>query len=298
MNQNICAPGRYDAKNNTCFSIEQLVEMAKGYNRYISKNFLKPNSKSPSKLELIKISENKPYLLREIKRRFDKECGDDEMCLTQQAFMNEIVKEMHDDILYETIRPPGPPGNTDWLSTTEIELVLKQYQNVYPNFEFVGAVPLDCNDLSFCQLYKLDFDKYLSRGKKYLGVVFNYDKHGQNGSHWVSLFIDLKGEIDYCDSMGQAPIQNINTVINQFLDYYKKKNRRDAIYKSNSKPYQLDSSECGVYSCNFIIRRLAGESFEHVIKNSLNFEEINSCRNVYFSNGSSKYEVHKYCDPK
>ena len=65
----------------------------------------------------------------------------------------------------------------------------------------------------------------------------------------------------------------------------------------NKNKYQRDKSECGVYSCNFIIRSLAGESFEEATNKFLDFKNINSCRNAYFSNRPSKYEPHELCDP-
>ena len=35
-----------------------------------------------------------------------------------------------------------------------------------------------------------------------IGIVFNLDKHDQEGSHWVSMFIDLKRDgIYYFDSL-------------------------------------------------------------------------------------------------
>lgn len=290
MDTNICAPHKYDSDNKTCFSTEQLLEMARAYNRYLTKTKLLPNKTTKNiSSDLIKIKTDKPYLLHELLSRFETVC-DSEVCLTKQSFMNEIVKEMRDEFENDTFRHEGPSDPTEWLNTTDIGKIVKQYEKIYPNFKFLGAVPLNCNDLSFCSLYKLDYNDYVKKNIKYLGMVFNHDRHGETGSHWVSLFIDIpKGEINYCDSTGKNPIANINDVIKQFISYHEKKTGKKAIYKYNTKPYQKDASECGVYSANFIIRRLAGENFDTTIKDSLDFREINSCRNVYFRNKPSKY---------
>jgi len=274
------------------------MEMAGAYNRYLTKNALRPNNSRISKSDdFIQIKNNKKYLLSELIKRFEKTCGNDELCITKQTFMNELVKEMRDEIIEETFRATGPNDPSEWLSTFDIDNILTQYQNVYSDFLYLGAVPLDCGNLSFCSLYQVDFDKYYKDGTNYLGVVFNLDKHGQPGSHWVALYVDLKnGEINYCDSNGKGPLDDVVTIIDQFRDYYKKRTDKHAVYQFNKIPYQKDGSECGVYSSNFIIRRLSGEKFENIVQNYLTFKDINSCRNVYFNNKTSKYQPHPKCD--
>ena len=295
---NICAPHKYDPNNKTCFTIEQLLEMANAYNRYLVKNNFSPQ-KNHINANLIKIKKDKSYLLKELLSRFKNICQDDQVCLTKQSFMNEIVKEMHDEFSNHTFRPVGPADPTQWLGTSDIDYILKQYEKIHPQFLFLGAVPLDCNDYSFCQLHQLDFDEIQNNGKKYVGIIFNHDKYGQPGSHWVALYIDfLKGEINYADSTGKEPVGNIKTIIQDFNDYFQKKYHKKPLYTYNNIKYQKDNSECGIYSINFIIRRLSGEKFESVIKNSLSFKEINSCRNVYFRNMPSSHKPVSLCDPK
>ncbi|BCS83220.1 putative thiol protease [Cotonvirus japonicus] len=296
---NNCAPGGYDNKNKTCFSLQQLIEMAKAYNRYVSKTKLNPQKNyNFGKAGLIDIKSDKKYLLSQFKDRFDKVCRGNEICLTQQAFMNEIVGDMYQEISTETFRVEGPDKSQEWLSSKDIDGIMKQYEKIYPNFKFLGAVPSNCDEVSICSLYNLNFDKFFNEGINYLGIIFNHDKFGQPGSHWVSMFIDINnGKLYYCDSSGSLPIGNINKIIKLFSNYYKKKTNEDIIYKHNKKSYQKDGSECGVYSCNFIIRMLSGETFENIINNPLTFQEINSCRNVYFRNETSKFSKNKLCDP-
>jgi hypothetical protein len=300
METNVCAPHKYDRENNTCFTLDQLVEMASAYNRYLTKNKLNPNPKPHfENAKLIDIKSNKKYLLLEFKKRFEKICNNDEICLTRQAFMNHIVKEMKEDIINNTFRPKGPNDPKEWLSTYDINNIMAQYEKIYPKFGYFGAVPLNCNELTFCSLYKLDFDQYAKNGTEQFGIIFNLDRHGEAGSHWVAMFIDIiNGEIYFCDSNGKPPIDNILSIIKQFTDYYKNKTGKNATYQYNTVPYQKDSSECGIYSCNFLIRKLAGETFDEIVNNPLSFQEINSCRNVYFRNTSSKFPAHSKCDPK
>ncbi len=300
MNANMCAPNQYDKENDTCFRIEVLMEMAAGYNRYNYKKKSYPGQKiTLSEEDFIQIKPDKKFLLGEFKKRFEKVCGDDQLCWTQQSYMNEVVNEMREEILNDTFRPLGPNDPTEWLDTEQINKVMTQYEKIYPKFMFLKAVPADCSQLSFCPLYKLDFDDLRKNGIEQVASVMNLDKHGQPGSHWVALFIDIaKGEIYLCDSVGKSPKKEIEKTINDYITYHKNRTGKDPVYEYNKIPYQKDKSECGVYSTNFIIRKLSGESFNDIVTKSLKFEEINSCRNAYFRNKSSKYPVHPKCDPR
>uniref|UniRef100_A0A6C0C8M1 Ubiquitin-like protease family profile domain-containing protein n=1 Tax=viral metagenome TaxID=1070528 RepID=A0A6C0C8M1_9ZZZZ len=300
MSNNKCAPSRYNAKYDTCFGDREIIEMSKAYNRYIAKQKLAPKRVDNfENVTFIEINNNIKSLLSQLKKRFANVCGGDEQCISKQEFMNQLVLKEMREYIDDSFRPVGPADPKEWLGTDDINAILDQYKGLYPNFMFLGAVPLDCNDLSFCSLYKIDFEEYVKNNVDKLGVVFNLDKYGEEGSHWVGLYIDIKkGEIYFCDSIGKKPIENINAVIDSFLKYYKNKTGKDAVYKYNAKRYQRDGSECGVYSCNFIIRKLAGEDFESITENYLDFAGINSCRNVYFSNQPSNFSPNPLCEPK
>jgi hypothetical protein len=302
MENNICAPNKYDATNQTCFTLNQLLELAGAYNRFVAKKILhpKPNKQLP-KLKLINIKPEKKYLLNELHDRFLNVCDHNELCWTKQEFMNEIVSKEYRDDIVGSLRPEGPTKPNEWLSTADIDQIMEQYEKVYPDFKFLGAVPSDCDKWKFCSLHhtKLNFDQLLKDKIKRLGIVFNHDVHGEPGSHWVAMYINIpKGQIFYCDSTGKEPIGRIKDVIGGFGDYYKNKWGKKIDYQINLNAYQTDSSECGIYSCNFLIRLLNGETFEHIISRPLKFDEINSCRNVYFSNRPiKKKKGNKLCDP-
>jgi hypothetical protein len=291
---NYCAPGKYDSKNNTCFSFEQIVELCKAYNIYITKF----SSINPGIIvDPITIKNDKSQLLYELKKRFEKVCQD-ELTITKQDFMNELVMEMRSDIENNTFRINGPENPIEWLNNFDIISIMKQYESSHPHFIFLGAVPADCHEIETCGLYGDIYEK-IKKKHNNIGVVFNLDRSGQSGSHWVGIFIDTKkGKIYYCDSNGKPPNSSIQKFIDIFLECHYNKYGEKAEYACNSNKYQKDKSECGVYSCNFIIRMLSGESFESVINNPLTFTEINSCRNVYFYNNPSKHTPDFYkCDP-
>ena len=43
-----------------------------------------------------------------------------------------------------------------WLSTTDINAVMKQYERMYDNFAFFGPVPVDCPNGITCELTYLN----------------------------------------------------------------------------------------------------------------------------------------------
>ena len=293
-----CAPGKYDKKHNTCFDIDQLMLMAQAYNRFLTKNHFNPSNVKKVDSGLIEIKRDKYFLLLQFKKIFDNVCKESQECWSNQEFMNQIVDEMKNDIINNTFRPIGPTNPNEWLSTSDINNIMYQYQNIYSDFIFLGAVPLNCDDFEFCALHRLKFADYEKKRIKQLAIIFNLDRYGEPGSHWVALYMNLSnGEICFCDSNGKQPVDNINNIINNFKKYFKNKTGKNATCHVNIKSYQKDGSECGVYSCNFIIRKLAGESFDSIIKNSLSFKQINSCRNIYFRNGTSIHDPTLGCDP-
>ena len=52
----------------------------------------------------------------------------------------------------------------------------------------------------------------------------------------------------------------------------------------NKIRHQFSNSECGVYSMNFIIRLLHGETFDTIVENVTKDEAMNACRGAYFRN--------------
>ena len=50
----------------------------------------------------------------------------------------------------------------------------------------------------------------------------------------------------------------------------------------NKVRHQFKNSECGVYSVNFILRILKGETFDYICNNITSDDQINECRKFYF----------------
>ena len=47
------------------------------------------------------------------------------------------------------------------------------------------------------ELCKFSLKKQLSKGKQKTGIIFNTDPHYKEGSHWISLFINIQNNKGY-----------------------------------------------------------------------------------------------------
>tara|TARA_B100000963_G_C22560742_1_gene641199 strand:- start:122 stop:1330 length:1209 start_codon:yes stop_codon:yes gene_type:complete len=202
-----CAPGKGDSIS--CFSLKSLERIATHWN-------------SQNKNNLIKLSQNKLVLWKRIKEKMRtiSKCPD-EWCWLDTDLLKNIKDK---DILEKSFRPkmpfPWKKNIETWLNTLDIANVLEQYPFKFKDFEFIGPVPLDFDkklDVGQCvvnELCNLNIETLHKKGKTKLGIVFNFDPHTQNGSHWVALFADFnKGGIYYFDSYGYKPLKEIGRLL-------------------------------------------------------------------------------------
>ena len=290
-----CAPSKkYDGVS--CFTIESLIRMAIAYNYKCHKT----KQGTP-----IKIYENKKYLVKELTNALKQVCND-QLCWVEQDF----IKELNDaEINANTFRPKITQGRFNWLNTTNINEVMDQYQKVYKDFKFLGAVPMDFDDIPSYGIRNMNFDDLKSKGIDRLGIVFNLDESWQRGSHWVSMFADLKkNQVYYFDSYGTKPKKKVKNFVNRIATWLynrnykqkttelsesaiedsfmgKNKNHIESALKNieyNKVRHQFKNSECGVYSINFILRLLKGETFDYITNNITSDDQINECRPFYY----------------
>ena len=208
--QQYCSP---DKRNNTstCLEFDSLIKIANQFNK---------NKKNKNKIDTK--TKDKELLWNSIQSNIlDKSCNKD-YCLLK----NKDIQSINDSkIFFETFLPEHPKEWIDnpraWLSTLDINYVLLQYQLKYPNFQYMGAVPIDFDTklLGSCiseELCKLNLKRLLKKGINKIGVVFNLDSHDKPGSHWVSLFADLEnGGVYFIDSVGMSPADEIHRLMNR-----------------------------------------------------------------------------------
>ena len=73
---------------------------------------------------------------------------------------------------------------------------MKQYEKKYPKFDFIGPSPIDYDkhlaygECVWEELCEFSLKKSLSEGKTQIGIIFNLDKHNEDGSHWIAMYIN------------------------------------------------------------------------------------------------------------
>ena len=271
----------------SCMDLSVLKRIAIAHNKWVEKE--KDINFRYIDMDAVKETENhreyKIYLLKELSDIYKKKCTS-QLCWLDQKFMK--YTDMDKKKLRRLYRPIGPKGKFEWLKTSQIHdsiIDLELYDN---EFVFIGAVPMDFYTMPYSKLqYPLldkirenDFDYFVNKNKFKIGLVVNLDTHNMPGSHWVSVFIDLKkGYIYFYDSCAGAPDEEIKLLCDEIKKYVISKNiNKKNIINYNKTRHQFKDTECGVYSINFIMRMIRGDSFETIISQGIDDDKMNRCR--------------------
>ena len=86
-------------------------------------------------------------------------------------------------------------------------------------------------------------------------LVVNTQKISQPGEHWVGIYVKNANDIEYFDSFGEPP----NNEIQKFTKNFKN-------IKINSKKLQSDfDNSCGPFVIYFIVQRSRGKKFDTIV---------------------------------
>ena len=272
-----CHPGiKNTVKEDSCFTPEILMTI-----------FEKYNQKNPTN----KIAKTTPKeIWQELKTRLQ--------CAKEECWLNQLDDStMREQIKTHIFAPKHPPewkDNPDeWLSNYDIFEVAKQYESTYPEFKIIGPTTIDFDTKRQDQngkcvledLCHFSLESFIKAKKTKIGIVFNLDRHYESGSHWVSMFIDIKNRfIFYFDSADNtippeiwkktrrdnssisasisastsAPSPLVNRIIAQGKQL--KNPIHFKFYNNRGVRHQNGNTECGMYSLFFIITMLTGKS--------------------------------------
>lgn len=239
-----CAPST-EKKDYTCYSDSALVKM---------KNLW--NSRHPDS----KINTDSTYeIWKQLKLNMQDVCDVESCWLKQQFIANDVDKELSS----YTFTPKSPKSwsknPTEWLSSIDIESVMKQYEKTYKCFDFIGPSPIDFDTRTMygkCvwdELCNFSLKSHIKKGKNKIGFIFNTDPHYLNGSHWISLFINIKKRfIFFFDSNGDPAPKEIDVLVKRIIQQAKELNI-DLTFKQNAPfEHQFENTECGMYSLYFL----------------------------------------------
>jgi hypothetical protein len=241
----------------------------------------------------VPINSNDPKEIWEIMKENMKNVCNKESCWLKQKFVKgQLNKELELSFAPESPKEWKKNPNA-WLSSIDIIKVMKQYEDAYKCFEFIGPSPIDYDthklygECVWEELCHFSLADQIKNGKVKIGVIFNLDPHNLGGSHWVSLFINVKKKtIYYFDSAGEK----IPTQIYKFVETVKaegKKLKEPINFEFDQNypiEHQYGDTECGVYSIYFIVHMLDDEiSGEYLKTHILKDEYMEKFRKVYFN---------------
>jgi hypothetical protein len=256
----ICSPivQQKTVFENTCMSIDAIQEIKKEYNKNIDKSR--------------HINTNNPYDIWNILNERFTNCSDSsnkDVCWLNQLKNKQISKKIKEYIFVPKSPFTWVKNPNEWLSNYDILTVLKQYENAYPNFKTIDPSPIDFDTKIYnkCvtpELCDFSLSMYLKNKITKIGIVFNLDKHTGKGSHWVSLFIDIKDKfIFYFDSNGSEIPPEIIILKDRIIQQGKSHGIHFRFYNNVNNQHQKGNSECGMYSLFFIITMLTGNIQEY-----------------------------------
>lgn len=273
----MCSPNPY--KNNfSCFTNNTLFKMKNKW------NMRHPDSKIRSM--------NPKKIWDELKNKMSGTCYQESCWLKESFSGGELKYELN-----KTFAPEAPRSwslnPTEWLSSEDITNVMQQYEKSYKCFNFLGPSPIDYDshkaygECVWEELCNFNLQEQINNNINKIGIIFNLDPHYKGGSHWVSMFINIKkGWIMYFDSGGD-PIPNqlmkfVNKVISQGVQL---KNSIHFKFDQNyPKEHQKYDTECGMYSLYFIIYMLKDKHTKEYFKtHTIPDKKMEEFRKIFFN---------------
>ena len=220
-----------------------------------------------------------------------------ERCWLEKSPMNSDKKKIIQDYYFRPAMPKSWSKDPDeWLDSNNIKDVIKQYEDIYPEFKFFGTNPIDfaapdpytegaakegkCIEDAIC---KMKLNRLSDEGKTKLGFIYNLDPSNKGGSHWIASFTDIPAHRTYYfDSYGMKPPAQIARFMRSLtLQDPKMK------LEYNSRRFQFGDSECGMYSIYFLISMLEGDSFKQFCRRAPNDSVMLKLRTILFNSLSA-----------
>ena len=274
-----CSPKEKNKINSfSCYTNDSLYKLRDQWNKRHSNKIIKTND--PKEIHSMLSS----YL--------------NNVCKTESCWLkqNKDFGKISEDII-DSFAPESPSewktNPNEWLSSVDIDKVMNQYEKAYKCFEFIGPSPIDFDtktshgECVWNELCNFSLANQIKKGKNKIGIIFNTDPHNKSGSHWISLFINIKKKIIcFFDSVGTKPSKEIMKLVNRIIDQGHKLNPKInfKFENNNGVEHQYKNTECGIYSLFFIIHMLQDKTSENFYKTHIiNDGQIQNYRKIYFN---------------
>ena len=272
-----CAPKGKKRKvlGFTCYTADALHKLKSGW-----------NARHPDR----RIETNKPReIWQRLKYVMSKTCANEACWIRHQCMKNDLDH----GALLENFAPEAPREwkrkPSEWLTTVDIQEVMRQWERAYPRFAFLGPSPSDYgthklfDECVWEELCKFSLANFRRKGKTSIGVIFNLDPHYKPGSHWVALFIDIKKHaIYYFDSYAEEAPPSIMKFVREVQQQAKRAGTPFS-FRQSERRHQYSDSECGMYSMFFILQMLHGKTFDAFQKVRVPDKTMRKLRKLYFN---------------
>lgn len=216
-------------------------------------------------------------------------------CNDQQCLLNHTMKSNIKTNFFAPFSPKkweDKKNKSVWLDSLDIIRVMKQYEETYPHFDFLGPSPMDfdARPSSRCvwpELCELSIKKHLKMKHRQIGIIFNTDPHYKEGSHWVCMFIDLEQNyILYFDSTGVTPPREITALIDRVVEQCRELNKPMKVV-NNRKKHQYSNSECGMYALYVILQLLEKKhDLNYFLNERIPDETVRRYRSIFYNSSA------------
>ena len=277
MKKEKCSP-KLDPRDFSCYSNQQLQEMKLLWNKHHPERPILTNTPQDIHLRL--------------GHRLSRNCNT-ESCWQEQDFMKKNVDNIMKNHTFAPKAPPSWKKNKwEWLSSIEIDEIMKQYEHTYPCFKFIGPSPIDFdkklsyNECVWDELCKFDIKQFIKDKKKKIGMAFNLDPHDKEGSHWVGMFVNIpKAKIYYFDSNGIKMPRKINKLVKRIIKQGNSLGIEFQVEQNYPVSHQRRDSECGIYVLYFLVEMIKDKPFRHFKNKKLRIKDkfMNRLRRRWFN---------------
>lgn len=282
-----CSPAHFShgLHHKTCFKKDQLELIANIIN-------------SKEQKQVIPVTTLKKTHAK-IKEHFKNECGDKEYCWLEHLDYDARR------VLYDVFRPKRPlewsNNPRTWLNNNDIKVVMKQYEKLHKDFEFLGVFSIDFSQYhgSTCISNLMDnfnmctFDIKQIKAKKHkrFAFVLNLDTINEPGSHWVALYCNLNPKlanfgIYYYDSVTSPAHQDVkkfmNLVKSQVLRDHPRLGKRFEL-EFNKVQRQFKNTECGMFCITYLTQCVKNIPFKEICARMKKDDDINKIRNIVYT---------------
>lgn len=237
-------------------------------------------------------TKNSKQIWEQLKDYYARICNKESCWVRQMTKNTKLEQELLDAFAPESPKDWKKNPN-EWLSSIDILKVMNQYEKKYKCFDFLGPSPIDYDthklydECVWEELCHFELYEHLKKGHTKIGIIFNLDPHYKGGSHWVSLFINVKQKIIFFfDSAGEPIPPQIEKFVNTVIEQGKK--LPNPIYFKFDQNYpvehQYGNTECGIYSIFFITHMLEDKINGHYLKTHiLKDKYMENFRKVYYN---------------